>query len=65
MSGYGFEIASRYLAFAMGLFSARVWVMGSMCEVEPDVVLYCYWDSMASSMRMQRFKITPDGAQPA
>jgi hypothetical protein len=49
----------------MGLFSARVWVMGSMCEVEPDVVLYCYWDSMASSMRMQRFKITPDGAQPA
>ena len=43
-----------------GMIDGSVWVMGSMCEVEPDVVLYCYWDSMASSMRMQRFKITPD-----
>jgi hypothetical protein len=38
--------------------------MGSMIEVEPDVVLYVYWDSFESLMRAQFIRVTPDGLEP-
>ena len=40
------------------------WCMGSMCEVEPDVVLYCYWDTYSKLMRAQRLQVTPSGLEP-
>ena len=40
------------------------WCMGSMCEVEPDVVLYCYWDTYSTLMRAQRLQVTPSGLEP-
>ena len=38
--------------------------MGAMVEVEPDVVLYVYWDSYESRMRAQRIRVTPAGLEP-
>ena len=46
------------------LVDSAIWVMGSMLEVEPDVVLFAYWDSYESLMRMQRIRVTPSGLQP-
>ena len=46
------------------LIDSAIWVMGSMIEVEPDVVLYVYWDSFESLMRAQRFRVTPTGLEP-
>ena len=46
------------------LIDGAHWAMGSMCEVAPDVVLYCYWDDHSTLMRMQRFRVEPDGLQP-
>jgi len=40
------------------------WSMGSMCEVEPDVVLHCYWDAYESLMRVQLIQVTPSGIEP-
>lgn len=41
-----------------------LWAMGSMLEVQPDVILYVYWDSFESRMRAQFIKITSDGIFP-
>jgi hypothetical protein len=46
------------------LIDSGLWVMGSMVEVEPDVVLYIYWDSFESRMRGQFFKVTRKGLEP-
>jgi len=43
---------------------SAIWVMGSMIEVEPDRVLYVYWDSFESSMRAQFIRVTPRGIVP-
>ena len=40
------------------------WCMGSMCEVEPEGVLYCYWDTYSTLMRAQRLQVTPSGLAP-
>ncbi|MCK4322898.1 MAG: hypothetical protein KAW89_00110 [Armatimonadetes bacterium] len=44
--------------------TAGLWAMGTMYEVEPDLVFYIYMDLYASSMRAQFIRITPDGAEP-
>ncbi|MBN1445898.1 MAG: exo-alpha-sialidase [Candidatus Omnitrophica bacterium] len=41
------------------------WAMGSMVEVEPNLVLYVYWDTNYSLMRAQYLRVTPDGLVPA
>ena len=46
------------------LIDSAVWVMGSILEVEPDLVLYIYWDSFESMMRAQFIRITPQGLVP-
>lgn len=37
---------------------SSLWAMGSMVEVEPEVVLYVYWDSDYKRMRAQRVRVT-------
>ncbi|MBM3804255.1 MAG: exo-alpha-sialidase [Acidimicrobiia bacterium] len=41
-----------------------LWAMGSMLEVEPNVVLYVYYDSFYSRMRAQFIRVTPRGIEP-
>ena len=41
-----------------------LWAMGSMVEVEPDVVLYLYWDSFGSLLRAQYLHVTSSGLDP-
>jgi len=41
-----------------------LWTMGSMVEVEPDVVLYLYWDTPCTLMRGQFLRVTPNGLAP-
>ena len=42
-----------------------MWAMGSMAQVEPDIVLYVYWDSYEGLMRSQRIAVTPSDLSPA
>ena len=46
------------------LLDGALWAMGSMVETAPDIVLYGYWDSNSSLMRMQRFRVGSEGLQP-
>lgn len=46
------------------LIDSGLWCMGAMAEVEPDVVLYVYWDSYESLMRAQRLRVTAAGLEP-
>ena len=46
------------------LLDSALWSMGSMVETAPDIVLYGYWDSNSSLMRMQRFRVSAEGLQP-
>ena len=46
------------------LIDGGMWGMGSMIEVEPDIVLYVYWDSFESLMRTQLIQVTPSGLEP-
>ena len=39
------------------IIDSAVWAMGSMVEVEPDLVLYIYWDSNCSLMRGQFLRV--------
>ena len=41
-----------------------LWAMGTMLEVEPDVVLYVYYDSFESLMRAQLLRVKPTGLEP-
>lgn len=43
---------------------SAIWAMGCMLEVEPDVILYIYWDSFHTNMRAQWIKITHEGMIP-
>ncbi len=40
------------------------WAMGTMCQIEPDLVLYLYWDSFESLMRAQYLRVTAGGLEP-
>jgi hypothetical protein len=43
-----------------------IWAMGSMVEVEPDLVLLLYMDSFGGKTRAQFIRVLPDGTlQPA
>jgi hypothetical protein len=46
------------------LIDSAIWCMGSMLEVEPDIVLYVYWDSFESLMRAQLIHVTSSGLKP-
>jgi len=46
------------------MIDSAIWVMGGMVELEPDVVLYVYWDSFESLMRAQLIRVTPSGLEP-
>ena len=46
------------------MIDTGLWAMGSMVEIEPDVVLYAYWDTYCTLMRAQRFQVGPVGLQP-
>ena len=46
------------------LIDGGLWCMGAMREVEPDVVLYVYWDSFESHMRAQLIRIGSDRLEP-
>ncbi|MBI2193968.1 MAG: exo-alpha-sialidase [Planctomycetes bacterium] len=46
------------------LIDSAIWVMGSMIEVEPDLVLYVYWDSFESHMRAQFIRVCSGGLTP-
>ena len=41
------------------------WAMGSMLEVEPDVILYIFMDSLGGPARAQFLRVTADGLEPA
>ncbi len=47
------------------MIDSAIWCMGSMIEVEPDLVLYVYWDSFESFMRAQFIRVAPRGIAPA
>jgi hypothetical protein len=46
------------------MIDSGIWAMGSMLEVEPDVILYVYMDSFESLMRAQFIRIKPEGIMP-
>ena len=46
------------------MIDSAVWVMGTMAEVEPNLVLYVYWDSFESLMRAQFIRVLPSRIEP-
>jgi len=46
------------------MIDSSIWAMGCMVEVEPDRVLYVYYDSFESLMRAQFFHVTARGITP-
>ena len=46
------------------IIDSATWAMGAMCEVEPDLVLYCYMDTFESLMRAQFLRVSPSGLEP-
>ncbi len=46
------------------IIDGGLWCMGTMREVEPDVVLYIYWDSFNSHMRAQFIRVRSDRLEP-
>lgn len=42
------------------IIDTGIWAMGSMVEVEPDVVFYVYWDSFGRAMRCQHMRVSRD-----
>ena len=46
------------------MIDSGLWAMGAMIEVEPDVVLYAYWDTYESHARTQRMRVSPSGLEP-
>ncbi len=45
--------------------TAGLWAMGTMYEVEPDLVLYVYMDTYEGYMRGQYIRVTDSGVEPA
>jgi hypothetical protein len=46
------------------MIDSAIWVMGGMIEVEPDVVLYVYYDSFESLMRGQFIRVGDGRLEP-
>jgi len=46
------------------MIDSAIWCMGGMVEVQPDLVLYVYYDSFESLMRAQFIRVTPRGIVP-
>jgi len=46
------------------MIDSGLWAMGGMIEVEPDVILYVYWDSFMTLMRAQWLRVTPSALIP-
>jgi len=46
------------------MIDGALWVMGGMVEVEPDLVLFIYFDSHEALMRGQFIRVTANGLQP-
>ena len=44
--------------------TAGLWAMGTMYEVEPNLVFYVYMDLYGSSMRAQFLRINADSIEP-
>jgi hypothetical protein len=42
-----------------------IWAMGSLIEVEPNLVLHIYMDSWQGLARAQFIRVTPEGLMPA
>ena len=47
------------------MIDSGLWAMGSMLEVEPNVVLFFYFDTYQKKMRGQFFRVTSQGIEPA
>jgi hypothetical protein len=41
-----------------------IWAMGSMIEIEPDLILFVYMDSWAGLLRAQFIRVTLEGLLP-
>lgn len=46
------------------IIDSSIWVMGSMLEVRPDLVLYVYYDSFESRMRAQYLRVAGGALTP-
>jgi len=46
------------------IIDSGLWAMGAMAEVEPDLVLYAYYDSCEGLMRTQRLRVGAEGLLP-
>lgn len=46
------------------IIDSSIWVMGSMVEVRPDLVLYVYYDSFESRMRAQYLSVAGGALAP-
>ena len=46
------------------MIDSSIWVMGSMLEIEPDLVLYVYYDSFESKMRAQFIRVAGGVLRP-
>ncbi len=46
------------------IIDSSIWVMGSMLEVRPDLVLYVYYDSFESRMRAQYLRVAGGALAP-
>ena len=46
------------------IIDSSIWVMGSMLEIRPDVVLYVYYDSFESRMRAQYIRVADGTLTP-
>ena len=46
------------------IIDSSIWVMGSMLEVRPDLVLYVYYDSFESRMRAQYLSVADGTLTP-
>ena len=46
------------------MIDTGLWAMGSMIEVEPDLVLYIYWECYEGPMRAQYLHVTEGGLEP-
>jgi hypothetical protein len=46
------------------IIDSAIWALGSMIEIEPDVVLFVYMDSFQGPLRAQYFRVTREGIRP-
>jgi hypothetical protein len=46
------------------IIDSAIWALGSMIEIEPNLVLFVYMDSFQGPMRAQYFRVSRDGIRP-